>query len=358
MAVGLSPGDAGGAAGADWPPFVLVTGLLLLGLVAGEDGLFDAAGALVARVGGGGPGLLLAASAFVAVVTAVLNLDTAVVFGTPVLLVAARQRGTAEEPFLYLSVLLANNASLLLPGSNLTNLIVLGHEKVSGASFAFHMLAVWAVAVACVPVVLLVVYRRPLRRSSPPTAGSAPAVRRGVGLAGVLGAVVAMVALPPAAAAGLVLAIGVSVVAVRLIERRVERATLAAMVNVPVLLGLFGLAVALGTLGRGWAAPSSFLHHLSIPETAVFRGAASVVVNNLPAASLFAARSVPHPYALLVGLNLGPNLAVTGALSALLWLQVGRAGGGRPSAIGYSRLGLLVVPVSVAAALATLGIVH
>ena len=68
-----------------------------------------------------------------------LNLDTAVVFMTPVLLHAARQRGLAEGAFLYGAVFIANAASLLLPGSNLTNLIVLSHEHVSGVTFAARL---------------------------------------------------------------------------------------------------------------------------------------------------------------------------------------------------------------------------
>src|SRR5581483_1362786 len=93
------------AAGQTWPPFVLVAGLLLVGAVAAADGLFEAAGARLARMRVGGVGLLVALLALDACVTAVLNLDTAVVFLTPVLVHAARSRGLREEPFLYGSVL-------------------------------------------------------------------------------------------------------------------------------------------------------------------------------------------------------------------------------------------------------------
>src|SRR5579884_683385 len=101
-----------------WPPFVLVAGLLLVGAVAAADGLFEAVGARLARLRVGGIGLLVALLALDACVTAVLNLDTAVVFLTPVLVHAARSRGLREAPFLYGSVLVANAASTLLPGSN------------------------------------------------------------------------------------------------------------------------------------------------------------------------------------------------------------------------------------------------
>ncbi len=63
-----------------------------------------------------------------------------------------------------------------------------------------------------------------------------------------------------------------------------------------------------------------------------------------------------HPRALLIGLNLGPNLAVTGSLSAVLWLRVARSNDARPSARTYTLLGLVVVPVSIAESLAALAV--
>ncbi len=69
------------------------------------------------------------------------------------------------------------------------------------------------------------------------------------------------------------------------------------MLNVlgaPVLAGLFGVAVALGTLGRVWSGPATLMSHLDVWGTAVVAEAPSVLLNNLPAASLLAAR-VPRP---------------------------------------------------------------
>src|ERR1700728_2517671 len=122
----------GGAAHQAWPAFVLVTGLLLVGLAAHSDGLFARAGQLLERVPGSSVALLAASMALVAVVTAVLNLDTAVVFLTPVVVLAARKRGIDEEPFLFSAVFMANASSLYLPGSNLTNLLVLDRHPASG----------------------------------------------------------------------------------------------------------------------------------------------------------------------------------------------------------------------------------
>src|SRR6058998_1655457 len=147
------------AAGQAWPPFVLVTGLLLVGAVAAEDGLFEALGARLADARLGAQGLLLALLALVAAVTAVLNLDTSVVFLTPVLVHAARGRDLDERPFLYGSVFMANAASLLLPGSNLTNLLVLRSAPQGGGSFAAHMFPAWLAACAVTAGFVVLAFR-------------------------------------------------------------------------------------------------------------------------------------------------------------------------------------------------------
>lgn len=98
-----------------WPPFVLVAGLLLIGEVVAADGLYAALGTRIERIGGGPVVLLATLLGLEAAVTAVLNLDTAVVFLTPIIIHAARQRDCDERPFLYGALFMANGASLLLP---------------------------------------------------------------------------------------------------------------------------------------------------------------------------------------------------------------------------------------------------
>jgi arsenical pump membrane protein len=82
-----------------------------------------------------------------------------------------------------------------------------------------------------------------------------------------------------------------------------------------------------------------------------------VLVNNLPAASLLASRLPPRPYALLVGLDIGPNLFVTGSLAWILWLRAARGAGARPSVARAALLGALSVPLAMAAAVGMLGLV-
>lgn len=351
----VHPHDAAGAATQDWPPFVLVTGLLVVGLVARDDGLFDLAGSFVAQAAKGGWSLFVGAAVLVALVTATLNLDTAVAFLTPVLVVAARRRGTSELPLLYLGVFMANGASLLLPGSNLTNLIVLGSSHQAGAAFAAAMALPWAAAVVVVTVVVGAAHRRSLASSGESQREPVHA-RMGGGLPAVAIVLVAMLVLPPAGAAVAAIAAGAAAATWTATRRRMGLDELRRTVAAPLLVGLFSIAVALGALGRAWDGPHRLLAHASSAVTAIVGAGASVVVNNLPAASLLAARPPPQAHALLIGLDLGPNLAVSGALSALLWLQVSRTVGARPNVLRYSALGAVVVPLSMAAALGALGL--
>src|ERR1700679_503363 len=131
-----------------------------MGLVANRDGLFAWGGARLQSLPGGGPALLGAALLLDAVVTAVLNLDTAVVFLTPVFVFAARRRRVAVEPLLYGCVFMANASSLFLPGSTLTNLLVLGaHDGASGVSFAAKMFPVAITAAVVTAVGIAVIFR-------------------------------------------------------------------------------------------------------------------------------------------------------------------------------------------------------
>jgi arsenical pump membrane protein len=351
VATAIRPSAARAAAAQNWSPFVLVTGLLLVGLVVDGDGIFAAAGHQLARVSKSGVWLFVGAALMIGVVTAFLNLDTSVAFLTPVLIYTARSRGEGEAALLYGCLLLSNAGSLFLPGSNLTNLIVLGHFRISGGEFLAHL---WAPALAALVVTAAVVgifERRGLRiRTEEPIPADRPTL--GLGLAAVVVVTVLVVALPSPALP--VAFVGLAVAGIRLAAGRERLGHVTEVVGVPVLVGLFGVAVALGTLGRVWSGPEQLLSHLDIWGTAVVGAAASVLVNNLPAASLLAARAPRHPFALLIGLNLGPNLFATGSLAWVLWWRTARSAGARPSVARACRLGAVAVPISMAAALGLL----
>ena len=385
---------------------MLVAGLLLIGLVADDDGLFRYAGQRLAGAARSGVLVFAGATVIIAAVTVTLNLDTSVAFLTPVFVYTARSRGQgaagAGAALLYGCLLLSNAGSLLLPGSNLTNLIVLGHLRLTGGQFAARMWLPWLGALAVTAVVVAVGERRSLGLARPagspglagnpglagdpglagnpgPAGGPGPAGRAvpadgpgpvteppqrpaadpgrpvlGAGLAAVLLATAAVVALPSPAIPVLVL--GVVAAGLRLAQRRVTLGQAREVLSLPVLIGLFGVAVALGTLGRAWSGPAAGLSHLNGWATAGVAGLATIALNNLPAASLLAARAVSHPFSLLVGLNLGPNLCVTGSLAWLLWLRAARGAGAQPSLGRASALGLVAVPLSMAVALAALAL--
>ena len=353
MAVQVSPAHAREAAAQDWPPFVLVAGLLLVGLVADEDGLFSSAGHALARLAPNGIILYCGAVLLVVSVTTILNLDTSVAFLTPVLVYTAQRRGEGEAPLLYGCLLISNAGSLLLPGSNLTNLIVLGHLHLSGGEFLRHM-GLAAVAAAIVTALVVgIAYHRVLRTSVPPVVGTE---RPTLGLGLVAVAAVTVLVLVLRSPAVPVAAIGLVAVGIRSRGTRHQYKDVVTVLGLPVLIGLFGVAVALGTVGRAWSGPTDLLSHLDSWSTAAVAALASVVVNNLPAASLLAARHPPRPFALLVGLNIGPNLFATGSLAWFLWLRAARSAGSQPSIATASRLGIVAVPLSMAAALGMLAV--
>jgi hypothetical protein len=108
-----------------------------------------------------------------------------------------------------------------------------------------------------------------------------------------------------------VAAVGLGAFGIRVASGRERPGRALEVVGAPLLIGLFGVAVGLGTLGRFWSGPATLLAHLDLWGTALVGAVGAVLVNNLPAAPL-AARRPDHPFVLLVGLNLGPNLFVTG----------------------------------------------
>jgi arsenical pump membrane protein len=331
-------------------PFLLVAGLLMLGLVAERDGVFAWASARLLGVTAHPRRLLAVALALVAAVTALLNLDTAVVFLTPVLIGAARGAGTEVEPFLYGSVLMANASSLLLPGANLTNLLVLAGEPVSGATFVARVLPAALAAAVVTALGLMALQGRRPRCDGDALGTVADALPRPRAL-GVVACAIAAVLVLVLRDPGLpVLAVGVGAVLAR---RDVGRAAVVEAVGPIALLGLFSVAVLLGLLARAWSGPADLLASATPAETTAIGALAAILVNNLPAAVLLSAAPPPHPRALLLGLNLGPNLAVTGSLSSYLWFKAARAAGEQPSAARFSAIGAPLAILAMGAALLT-----
>lgn len=345
-ALAADPSDAAAAVRRDWPAFALVTGLLLIGVAAHDDGLFEVVGRRVLGRGGRARRFVVAALAM-GVATAVLNLDTAAAFVTPVLLYGAD--GAEGEAMCCMGILLANGASLFLPGSNLTNLIVVGGSA-GGAGF---LARTWPVALTAFGVTAAAcgwLVRRapriPSRR------------REDVGLSGVAGVVAvaagALLLVWLRAPAVAVLVVGVAVTVLHAWTGKSSPTRALGAVGLDVLAALFAVAVALGTLGRAWSWPHRELLHAGVLTSAAAAAATSVVVNNLPAASLLASRPLPSPLPVLLGLDLGPNLFFTGSLAWFVWWRAVRAAGRTPPTWLAVRVGAVAACASLLACAAVL----
>ena len=331
-----------------WQPFVLITGLLFIGHVAAREGLFESVGQLVARTPGNDLALFAVTMLAVALVTAVLNLDTSVVFMTPVALHAARARSGDDTAFAFGTILMSNAASLLLVGSNLTNMLVFATHPVRGTTFASHMALAWIASVVLTIAVVAWWRRRPLLRRA--TASREP-VRWHLG-PGTLSAVVAVALLLATSQPALpIFFLGVVLEGVDLVVRHRVQWTEILRVASPLVVGpLFVVAVLVGWGGRSWQTIGHLVVHSNSLATAAIAGGLSLVINNLPAASLFAGQPIAHPYALLLGLNLGPNAFVTGAMSTMLWFRIVRGEGLAPTMSQFVRIGIPVTLVTLGVA--------
>ena len=152
--------------------------VLVLAHLADEEGVFGFAGAVVGRLSRGSPQRLLGlVFAVASVVTAVLSLDATVVLLTPVVLATVTRSGMRAKPHLYACGHLANSASLLLPVSNLTNLLAFGATGLSFAGFAALMALPWLAVIGTEYVVFRWVFADDLHTPAatgpvPPVAGT------------------------------------------------------------------------------------------------------------------------------------------------------------------------------------------
>ncbi len=267
------------------PVVVFLALILVLAFLCAKEGLFEAVAPAVARRCGGSPRRLLTGVFAVACsVTAVLSLDATAVLLTPVVLATAARAGARARPHVYATAHLSNSASLLLPVSNLTNLLAFAASGLTFTRFAALMALPWLAAIAVEYAV---------------TGGAGPGVggaRRGRG-ARRAGAVPA-----PCHRAG---AGGRRVTAVLSVR---------AGNNLPAVLALLPLA-----------APG---------------GPAQVL-------------------AVLIGVNLGPNLTYVGSLATLLWRRILHRHGMEVDLGRFTLLGLLTVPTTLAASTVALwGALH
>ncbi|MFG2325229.1 SLC13 family permease [Streptomyces sp. NBC_01723] len=348
------------------PVVVFLALVLMLAYLCAKEGLFEAVGAAVARRCGGSPRRLLTGVFGVAcAVTAVLSLDATAVLLTPVVLATASRAGARARPHVYATAHLSNSASLLLPVSNLTNLLAFTASGLSFTRFAALMALPWLAAIAVEYAVFRRFFRADLNEpAAPPAPGAAaratPTVPRftvvvvALTLAGF--ALSSPLGLDPAwAALAGVLVLGLRALARRHVTPR-EMAGAASPLFCVFVLALGVVVEAVVTGG-----PASGLGRLlpdgdSLPALLGVAAVAAVlanVVNNLPAVLALLPLAAPagpaHVLAVLIGVNLGPNLTYVGSLATLLWRRILHRHGIDVSLARFTLLGLLTVPATVAA---------
>ncbi|MGW2834288.1 SLC13 family permease [Streptomyces sp. NPDC001286] len=349
------------------PVVGFLAAVLVLAHFCDVEGLFQACGAWMARRSAGSPGRLLGAVFVLAsVITAVLSLDATVVLLTPVVFATAARAGVRARPHLYACAHLSNTASLLLPVSNLTNLLAFETSGLSFTRFALLMTLPWVVAIGAEYLVFRRFFAEDLRIAAQPSEpGETPElplfalITVGCTLAGF--AVASAVGVEPAwvAAAGALVLAGRSLVRRKATPLTVVRASSPAFLAFVLALGIVVRAVVdnglADALDRIVPSGSGLLALLGV---AVLAAVLANLINNLPAVlvllPLTAAAGPGAVLAVLLGVNIGPNLTYAGSLATLLWRRIVHRHEHDVGLGEFTRLGLLATPAALVPAVAAL----
>jgi arsenical pump membrane protein len=366
VVVVLATTDLGAAAATEevrrlLPVVLFLSAILVVATLCAAEGVFAALGATLSRLARRSPVRMLALT-FVtaALTTAALSLDATVVLLTPMVLGAATAAGTSHRPVAYACIRLANSASLLLPVSNLTNLLAMPSLDLDFHEFVLRMAPVWLVVIGVEYVGHRLFFRHDLVaapcREGAPAAPRMPVFPLLVVAAMLVGfAVGSPLGVQPAwvaGAAALVLA-GHALARRRTTVSAVLHATHLSFAVFVLGLGVVVAALATGELGRLVTAlvpDGDGLADLLL--LALVATVLANLVNNLPATLLLVPLVAPlgttAVLAALVGLNVGSGLTYPGSLANLLWRTLLRHGE-RPSGVEFHRLALRVTPPAVAA---------
>ena len=359
IAAGAIPADqAAEEAGRLGPVIGFLAAILVLAHVCDEDGLFRACGDWMARASAGSPRRLLAQVFLIAsVTTAVLSLDATVVLLTPVVFATAARLEVRARPHVYACTHLANSASLLLPVSNLTNLLAFAASGLAFGRFGALMAVPWLAAIA----VEYAVFGRFFSSDLNPAGRTDPGRRTPVPVVTVVVVALTLAGFAGASAAGINPAwaafAGAAVLAARALARRkVTPVALVKAADLPFLLFVLGLGVVVKAAtdnGLGRALAPLLPSGTGLPAllaTAALAAALANVCNNLPAVLVLLPLAAPSGagavLAVLLGVNIGPNLTYTGSLATLLWRRIARQHGSAPDLGEFTRLGLLTVPAA------------
>ncbi len=355
------------------PTVVFLVAVLVLAHAADALGVFRWVSQILQQKSLADPHrLLIYVFGAAALTTAVLSLDATVVLLTPAVIAAARSIGASPRPHSYASAHLSNSASTLLPVSNLTNLIAFAATGLTFLHFTALMALPWVVTIAVEYLIFRLFFRSELvgsENTEPPaskTSSPAPSLPLAViGLTLVGFAVSGFFGIEPAWIA----VVGASVLGAIALAR--HRTTAAKMLYAAdlwfcafvLVLGIIVAGVANGPVGE-WIAQilPGDTSYGSLLFVAVVAALASNLVNNLPATLLMiAALETGAPpglvLAMLIGVNLGPNLTYVGSLATMLWRRVATSAGAPPTLATFTLLGVITTPLTLLAAVSALWLV-
>lgn len=367
-----TPADVGMAAQATERILLFLLGMMVVSAVVDEAGFFDwAAHAAIRASGGRGRLLYVYLYLLGAAITIFLSLDVTAIVFTPIVCASALRLRLKPAPFVFASAFVANTASLTLPVSNLTNMLVYDLLGIDFWSFVRYMAVPNLAALAVNLGIFLALFWSdiPDRFDVPKSPTRSGAERRFLVAAGVgLGAVVVSLVIAgfagwPLHEAALVGGLGLA--ALGLGSGRVRPSTIRRGIAWQLPLFVIGMyVVVLGAdravLGPLWgellrlgaAQPT-----LGVVALAFGTGLGANLVNNIPMSlvAITALQSLPGPrellsFAAVIGTNLGPNVSVFGSLATMLVLTAARQRGIRITPGEYFRVGLLTTPPMIAAA--------
>lgn len=332
-----------------WPVLLFLLVITAVSDLCDDARVFDVAAHLFARAAGGRTFLLFGLYCLLATVTTMLlSIDTTAVMLTPVALALAVELELPALPFAFATVWLANSASLLLPISNLSNLLAVARTGQDAGGFVADLWRPQLVVLVVVLAVLVVRHRRALTGTFAVPSHLPEHDRVSVVVGAVTAVAIALATVlgcPAWAAAlggliALLVAYGArspSLVAPRRLLARLPVLIVAATFALFVLVEL---VLELANPGRvAWADDVTL---------AVSAAGLSNLVNNLPAWLALAPVTGQADYpALLVGINVGGMLLLWGSLANLLWRRRCLRTGLRISGWTFLREGLLVVPLAV-----------
>jgi arsenical pump membrane protein len=373
VASGLLPvGDALAGVRAGTDVYLFLLGMMLLAELARREGLFDWMAARAASAAGGSASLLFTLVYLVGtVVTVFLSNDATAVVLTPAVAAVVRAAEAPPLPYLLVCAFIANAASFVLPISNPANLVIYGRHMPPLLTWLPRFALPSVAAIGLTYVVLRGTQRRVLRGSVAASV-EVPSLSTG-GRTAAIGIVATGIVLLASSALGLPLGLptflaGVATAAV--VIGRSELSVVSVLRGIawgvlPLVAGLFVLVEALGKTGVTTALASllqSLVRHgaaLAASVTGVVLAVACNLANNLPV-GLVSGRVVQSAHvpdrvraAVLIGVDLGPNLSVTGSLATILWLTALRREGLAVSGWQFLKIGVLVMPPALLGALAT-----